>query len=120
MTDRIIHAQLLNPALLPTVLRAIRTAVFPDNAMAPARVPPTSEETLQIKRECARVIVEAVPDAVRTRYFATKDKETMRRDVEDRLDLFADPYVNKHLLVAALDLIVVRLFPELADPSYAA
>ncbi|KAI7341314.1 hypothetical protein KC315_g202 [Hortaea werneckii] len=115
-----VHDQLLNPALLPTVLRAIRTAVFPDNAMAPARVPPTSEETLQIKRECARVIVEAVPDAVRTRYFATKDKETMRRDVEDRLDLFADPYVNKHLLVAALDLIVVRLFPELADPSYAA
>lgn len=88
--------------------------------MAPARVPPTSEETLQIQRECARVIVEAVPDAVRTRYFATKDKETMRRDVEDRLKFFADPYVNKHLIVAALDLIVVRLFPELADPSYAA
>lgn len=31
------------------------------------------------------------------------------------LDLFSDPYCNKHLLYGALELILVRLMPELAE-----
>ncbi|KKY32701.1 putative pxa domain-containing protein [Diaporthe ampelina] len=31
------------------------------------------------------------------------------------LDVFSDPYCNKHLMYGALELVLVRLVPELAD-----
>ncbi|KAK6388345.1 hypothetical protein LTR65_008023 [Meristemomyces frigidus] len=111
-----IHDRLLNPALLPPILQAIRSAVFPDNAIAPPRVPPTSDEITEIKRECARAIVEAVPEPARTYYFATNNREVMEKDIEGKLELFGDAYIDKHLVVAALELVVVRLFPELGYP----
>lgn len=83
--------------------------------MGPARVTPSADEVVAIRRECARVIVEVVPAFVRTRYFATADVELMRDDVEDMLDLFADQYVNKHLMLSIVELLVVRLFPEIAQ-----
>ena len=107
------HERVLNPAVLPPVLQAIRSAIFPDNALAPARVPPTSDETVAIKRECARAIIEAIPGRVKMLFFATADEALMRQDVEESLDLLTDPCINKHLVVSALELIVVRLFPEL-------
>ena len=39
----------------------------------------------------------------------------MRQDVERTLDLFDDSYINKHLIISAVELVVVRLFPELGD-----
>ena len=40
----------------------------------------------------------------------------MRDAVEaDVLDLLADSYINKHLVVSAIDLIAVRVFPGLAS-----
>lgn len=39
----------------------------------------------------------------------------MQENVERTLDLFSDPYINKHLIVSAVELFVVRLFPELGD-----
>lgn len=99
---------------LPAVLQAARSALFPDNVLAPGRVAPTSDEVVQIKRECAQAIVEAIPPVVRARFFATTDQDLMREDVEgELLDPLADAYVNKHLVVSAVDLIAVRLFPEL-------
>ena len=41
----------------------------------------------------------------------------MHADVEDVLDLFGDSYINKHLVVALLELLAVRLFPELSLES---
>ena len=64
---------------------------------------------------CAETIVKAIPEAVRVRFFATRDAEAMRRDVEGTLDLFADGYINKHLIIGAVELVVVRLFPELGE-----
>ena len=112
-----INARLSRPDLLPSVLQAIRGALFPDNALAAARVPPTSAETIEIKRECAKTIVNTIPMVIRNRFFGTKDQDLMRQDVEITLDLFADVYINRHLLISAVDLIVVRLFPELANDS---
>ena len=37
----------------------------------------------------------------------------MLQDVEDTLDMFADPYINRHLVVGITELVIVRLFPEL-------
>lgn len=108
---------LSRPSLLPSVLRAIRGAIFPEFALGPTRAQPTSAEIAEIKRECATTIVDMVPKAIRSRYFATQDKDLMRRDVESTLDLFADSYVNKHLIISAVELLVVRLFPELAEDS---
>jgi len=113
------HEKLLNPALLPPLLQAIRSATFPDNALAPPRVPPTSDEVVQIKRECAKAIVRAVPQAVRACYFATEDEERIVEDVDATLALFGDQYINKHLVIAIVELVVVRLFPELAEESAA-
>lgn len=33
----------------------------------------------------------------------------------DILDVFSDPYCNKHLMYGALELVLVRLMPELAE-----
>ena len=110
-----IQTKLLQPAYLPPLLQAIRLAIFPDTALAEARVPPSAEQVDEIKRACAETIVKALPDLVRTRYFATSDEALMREDVEDMLELFGDQYINKHLLVGAVELLVVRLFPELSE-----
>ncbi|KAK0321393.1 hypothetical protein LTR82_007846 [Friedmanniomyces endolithicus] len=97
------HERLLHPALLPHILQAIRSAVFPGNVLGPARQAPSQAETLEIKRE--------------TLYFATQDTALMQADIESTLDLFADAYLNKNLIVAALELLVVRLFPETAETA---
>jgi len=64
---------------------------------------------------CAETIVQATPEILRNRFFATTDQDLMRQDVEGTLDLFADFYINKHLIISLVELIVVRLFPELGD-----
>lgn len=110
-----IQAKLLRAQFLPPLLHAIRSALFPDNALAQARVPPTADQVDEIKRACAETIVNIIPEPVRSVYFATKDQRLMQRDVESTLDLFADSYINKHLIVSAVDLLIVRLFPELSE-----
>lgn len=112
-----IHERLSRPDLLPSVLQAIRSALFPNNALAAARLLPTAAEAATMKRECAEAIVNIVPVAIRQRFFATKDYDLMRQDVEMNLDLFADPYINKHLIISAVELIVARLFPELTETA---
>jgi len=37
------------------------------------------------------------------------------KEVEDVLDMFGDSYCNKHLLYGLVELILVRLIPELAE-----
>lgn len=37
------------------------------------------------------------------------------REVEDVLDVFGDNYCNKHLLYGVVELIIVRLIPEMAE-----
>lgn len=76
---------MLNPALLPPALQAIRRAIFPDDALGPARVPPSDDEVVAIRRECARVIVEVVPPYVRAKYFATGDDLPIESAVVDHL-----------------------------------
>ena len=82
-----------------------------------ARQTPTSAEVVEIKRDCARAIIDSIPKLVRDRYFASKDQDLMRQDVEKTLELFADSYINKHLIVSVVELLVVRLFPELDEDT---
>lgn len=105
---------MLSPSLLPPILQTARASLFPGNVLGPTRLPPTAEEIRAIKSNCAATIVDATPTVVSTRFFATTKLESMVKQVEDLLDVFSDPYLNKHFVFAALELIVVRLFPELA------
>ncbi|KAK8153679.1 PXA domain-containing protein [Phyllosticta citrichinensis] len=112
-----LRSHLLNPALLPPLLRTLRAALFPNNAPAPARVAPSPEEELAIKRRAAQAVVAATPAAVRPRLFgrARSDDAVQRRQVERLLDVLGDPYLNKHLVFGLIELIVVRLLPELGE-----
>jgi len=49
--------------------------------------------------------------------FAGAGEEEVHRRVEDMLDAFGDAYLNKHLIVGIVDLVIVKLFPELAEQS---
>lgn len=41
--------------------------------------------------------------------------ERRTSEVEDVLDIFSDAYCNKHLLYGVVELIIVRLIPELGE-----
>ena len=110
-----IAATLFDPKRLPRLLQAVRSALFPDNALAAARQTPTSAEIAEIKRGCARAIVGNIPPYISNRYFATNDESVILQDVENTLDLFADSYINRHLVIGITELLVVRLFPELGE-----
>jgi hypothetical protein len=112
----------LPPSILPPLLLSLRIALFPGNAQGPpALEPPSSEERLQIRRRCAEAILSLVPPLVSRVYFnVDEDKEgedEMLRQVEDILDVFGDVYCNKHLVYNILELIIVRLVPELGEST---
>ncbi|EMF17038.1 uncharacterized protein SEPMUDRAFT_32155, partial [Sphaerulina musiva SO2202] len=109
------HERVLTSRWIPTLFEAARRAIFPNNILAPARTTPTEDEIAQIKHECAAALVDSIPDVVRTTFFATRDMDQMRADVESDLDLFGLAYLNKHLVVRVVELLVVRLFPELGS-----
>ncbi|KAL1632356.1 hypothetical protein SLS56_003771 [Neofusicoccum ribis] len=137
-----IRTRLLNPDLLPPLLRTLRTSLFPNNAPAPPRTPPTPEEELAIKRRAARAVLDAVPAFVRSRLFGggsggspgasggseDGDQEEVEADeggggvdavqqkeVERLLGVLGDPYLNKHLIFGIIELVVVRLLPEMGE-----
>lgn len=99
--------------MLPPLLRTVRAALFPNNALAPPRPPPSEAETLAIRRACAAALAALVPPVARSVYFATTDLEKVIDDVELSLEEFGDAYVNRHLIVNLIELLVVRSFPEL-------
>jgi hypothetical protein len=52
---------------------------------------------------------------LRATYLSTRDPAAQIAAVESWLDVLSDPYLNKHLVFALLELCVVRLIPELAS-----
>ncbi|ESZ97600.1 hypothetical protein SBOR_2001 [Sclerotinia borealis F-4128] len=136
-----IRTHILDPTLLPPLLRTLRQSLFPNNTLAPGRTPPTPAETLEIRRRCAQAILGLIPIGVRDIYFgraslhpsdtpvnnidinidaeakttelSTEEKHI--REVEDVLNVFDDVYCNKHLLYGVVELIIMRLIPELAE-----
>jgi len=109
-----IHTHVLDPALLPPLLRTVRAALFPNNTLAPARPIPTVSEQIFIRQRCAEMILSLIPAKVQDVYFGT-DQERRVREVEEILNIFDDSYCNKHLLYGIAELIIVRLMPELAE-----
>jgi len=102
--------------LLPSLLRSARAALFPGNCCpaAPRLTPPLAEQ-LRIRRRCAETLLSLVPAAAQTVYFGPRAETRLVAEVEELLDLFQDSYCNKHLVYAIVDLLVVRLMPEMAE-----
>ncbi|KAF2680341.1 hypothetical protein K458DRAFT_490009 [Lentithecium fluviatile CBS 122367] len=107
--------RVLNPAILPTVLRTLRATLFPNNTLAPPRQPPSDEEAKLIKRRCAATLLGLLPTGVATAFFATVSQNEQLQQVEEILDCLDDAYLNKHLIFAIIELIVLRLVPELGE-----
>lgn len=110
-----VHTTFLSPELIPSVLVALRTTVFPGNTLGPPAAPaPTRDECLRLRRRAAESILQLIPPSVARIYFATDRREAMiDRIQQDVLDVFGDVYMNKHLVYGIIDLVVLRLVPEL-------
>ena len=89
--------------------------MFPNNSLGPGRVPPTPEEVIQLREKCAASIIAALPPIVVKQVFGGRSREEVQSQVEEMLEVFGDAYLNKHLIVGIVDLVVVRLFPELVE-----
>jgi hypothetical protein len=111
----------LNPAYIPKLLRILRATLFPNNAPGPPRRIPSAAEIVAIKRRCAETIAGALPPAVGVRYFSIRQvnhegkDEALVDEVEGLLDVLGDAYMNRHLIFGIVELVVVRLMPEMAE-----
>lgn len=128
-----IQSHVLDPSLLPPLLRAARAALFPNNSNsnnAPATAPSAAEQAA-VRAACAEAILGLVPEGVRGVYFGScsgswgedevqdekhqeeEEESRRRREVEEGiLNVLSDAYCNKHLLYGVVELVVVRLVPE--------
>lgn len=112
-----IHTRILNPAFLPVALRTLRATLFPNNAPGPPRQVPADDEVKAIKHCCATTLLNLVPPKVASAFFATYQREAQIQQIEDTLGCLDDTYLNKHLIFQIVELIVLRLFPELGEQS---
>lgn len=71
---------------------------------------------MAIKRRAAESVRGLLPTYIARKYYATGDDDTIVEEIiEDLLDPLDDVYLNKHLVYAVLELILIRLIPELAE-----
>lgn len=133
-----------SPTRLPPLLHTLRASIFPNNALAPARVIPSAADQVAIKRRCAEAILDLIPAIFARRFFATPvasrsgfsthgteqadsgqvhgkeldpSREHMLAEVEEVLETFGDSYMNKSLIFGIVELCIVRLLPELGEMS---
>lgn len=112
---------LLTPTHIPPLLRTLRAALFPNNAPGtPTLRPPANDsELLALRRRTATQLADLLPPRLYSLYFAGRppwrDGEAGPSHAEEVLDLFGDEYCNKHLMYSVLELVLVRLMPELSE-----
>lgn len=132
------HIQkLFAAAHLSPALRALRGVLFPNNAPGTTSlVPPSSDaELAALRRRAASALWSLLPRGVARVYLcgrmtplapaprdgaqhdadADTDAAAMVDEVEGLLAVLGDEYCNKHLMYSLLELILVRLMPELGD-----
>ncbi|KAF2463288.1 uncharacterized protein BDR25DRAFT_397254, partial [Lindgomyces ingoldianus] len=105
----------LNPAFVPILLRTVRATLFPNNTLGPPRKTPNVEEARLIKRRCAATLLGLLPGSVAAIFFASENSALQMVQMEELLECLDDAYLNKHLIFQIVELIVVRLVPELGE-----
>lgn len=122
---------LFSPAHLSAALRTVRGAVFPNNALGSSSLrPPTTEGELRaLRRRAASAIWGLLPSRAARVYLGTgspwrrrasdakeeDEEERALSQIEELLMVFGDEYCNKHLAYGLLELLLVRLMPELSE-----
>ncbi|KAI8721012.1 PXA domain-containing protein [Fusarium sp. LHS14.1] len=127
-----IHS-LFSPSHLPPLLRTLRGVLFPNNAPGTTSLfPPSSDAELRaLRRRAANALWGLLPKGVGSLYFggrlwrrgastgegdSSSDEEDLLVDEMERLLLVLDDeYCNKHLMYSILELVLVRLMPELSE-----
>ncbi|PNP57888.1 hypothetical protein THARTR1_02046 [Trichoderma harzianum] len=136
------HIQsLFDSSHLPPILRSLRGALFPNNSPGTSTLvaPQSERELLALRRRAASAISDLLPASVTRVYFGRRhwrlgglfglgddagspsavtdeeDDERILDELESLLDVVGDEYCNKHLMYSALELVLVRLMPELSD-----
>ncbi|KAL7950462.1 PXA domain-containing protein [Trichoderma barbatum] len=143
--DRLLshHIQsLFDSSHLPPILRSLRGALFPNNSPGTSTLvaPQSEKELLALRRRAASAISDLLPASVARVYFGRRhwrlgglfspgddrgssssaaageeDDERILDELESLLNVVGDEYCNKHLMYSALELVLVKLMPELSD-----
>lgn len=110
------------PSLLPIVLHNLRATLFPKNTMGPPAPPaPSLEERPLIRRRTAESLHALLPRAIAHRFYATSDDADIISTIENELlRPLDDEYLNKHLVYSILELVLLRLLPELDESPISA
>ncbi|KAG5951722.1 hypothetical protein E4U53_002425 [Claviceps sorghi] len=131
--DRLLSRQLqlcFSPSQLPSILRTLRGSLFPNNAPGTSSLfPPSSDAEFQaLRRRAAAALWTLVPSPVGRVYFGgglraalgkaadpVLQDDAVLDDLEGLLAVVGDRYCNKHLMYSLVELILVRLIPELQE-----
>ena len=105
---------LASPELLATILTSSRAALFPNGSMGPSRPYPTREEQVAIREAAVQALLQRIPTLIKRHYFGTKEHE-WREPIDRHLDGLGEKEVNRHLVYQILELVVVRLVPEMGE-----
>lgn len=116
-----ISTRVFSPSLLPPLLLHVRAIIFPNNALGPpAPPPPSREESLRIRSKAASDILSLVPRRIARTFFAIsrdddeQEREEMQAEIEESMLAWTDDVeLNKFLIYAILEYVVIRLVPEM-------
>jgi hypothetical protein len=120
-----ISTRLFSSALVAPLLVQIRVLIFPNNSLGPPPPPaPTLEEARRIRSKAASDILKLIPRPVARSFFAIQgrddeeEREVIGKEIEERLlGWTEDAELNKYLIYAVLEHIILRIVPELKDKT---
>ena len=109
-----LYESVFHEELVLVALDTLRDIVWPKGVLMGPRTEPSAEEQAEIQRETERILVDTVPQPLRSLIFGASRKLQLDT-AHDLLDTFDNAKCNKHLVFQLLDLITVKILPELAD-----
>ncbi|OAA78320.1 PXA domain protein [Akanthomyces lecanii RCEF 1005] len=130
--DRLLYhyiQRLFSASHLPGVLRTLRGVLFPNNAPGKSTLAPPSshDEFLALRKRAAGALLGLLPTSVAKVYLGGGAPSDTAADaqnggggamvdgMEDLLMVLNDEYCNKHLMYSVLELVLVRLMPEISE-----
>ena len=109
-----LYESVFHEELVLVALDTLRDIVWPNGVLMGPRTEPSAEEQAEIQRETESILVDTVSQPLRSLIFGAS-RTTQLDTAHDLLDNFEDAKCNKHLVFQLLDLITVKILPELAD-----
>jgi hypothetical protein len=120
-----VSTRVFSPALIPPLLQQMRCLIFPNNSLGPPPPQaPSPEEARRLRSKAARDILSLIPTVIARRIFgveasyAENEDRLLRLEVEERILAWTDDReLNKYLIYATLEHIILRLVPEMVNNS---